>query len=266
MILKAYEPDDAIERLERRLATAKPDERAAIQEELRIRRAGIKGEREASYFLDFSFGSSKNHGVIHNLRIEHGGLTAQIDHLVINRFYNIDILETKHFASGLKIEEDGSFHRYDDYERRYVPIRSPLAQAERHKELLISFLRANKMDPRSFGGVGLRLEPVVNCYVLVNTSAKIVRPVGLNTSHVIASDRFGERYYRNLDERYGGMKTPLVLTLAPRIMSRSRLQKVSSGIAGCHRPRTPMEPIPDISGRMQQPIVASSVRWLPMNQ
>lgn len=260
MILRAYEPDDTVARLERRLATAKADERPAIQEELRIRKAGIKGEREASYFLDFSFGSSKNHAVVHNLRIEHEGFTAQIDHMVINRFYGIDILETKHFASGLKIEEDGSFHRYDDYERRYVPMRSPLAQAERHKELLAKLLLDSKIDPRSFCGIGLRLEPIINCYVLVNTGAKIIRPNGFDTSRVIASDRFSERYHRNLEEKYGGIKAPLVLSFMPRIISRSKLQKVASAIAGCHSPRAVFTPIPAISDRMKQPVVALNAR------
>jgi hypothetical protein len=45
------------------------------------------------------------------LRLEHNGRTAQIDHLLINRWMECYVLESKHFNAGLKITEDGEFMR-----------------------------------------------------------------------------------------------------------------------------------------------------------
>lgn len=253
MILKAYEPDDTIQRLERRLAASRAEDRPDIERELRMRRAGVKGEREASYFIDFDFGASSNHAVIHNLRLEHEGLSAQIDHLVINRFYELTVLETKHFSSGLKIDEDGSFHRYDTYERAYVPIASPLAQAERHATLIARYLRAMTKRPRSFG-LGFQLEPKIECYILVNTDTKIVRPATFDTSRVIASDRLGEAFNKSLDKRYGGIKSMLSLALLARVMSRRSLNSFGALLVDGHKPPVPLRQIPVVSARMQQPV------------
>lgn len=257
MILKPYEPDDAVARLERKLATARPDERTGIERELRIRRAGVKGEREASYFLDFDFGGSSNHVVIHDLRLEHEGFTAQIDHLLINRFYGLTILETKHFAGGLKIEEDGSFHRYDDCERRFVPVPSPIAQVERHANLLSRVLDSMNVHPRVFG-FGFQMEPVIESYVLVHTASKIVRPTGFDTSRVIASDRFSQHFHGKLDRTYGGAKSVLALLLLHRIISRKRLKSLGSSMVDLHKPpRLPIE-IPVVSARLRRPVAKAS--------
>ncbi len=257
MILKPYEPDDAVMRLERKLAGAKAHERSDIERELRIRRAGIRGEREASYFLDFDFGASPNHAVIHNIRFEHEGYKAQIDHLLINRFYGFTILETKHFAGGLKIEEDGSFHRYDDYDKCFVPIPSPLAQVGRHAKLLLRILNSLNKHPRNFG-FGMRLEPVVQSYVLVHTGSKIVRPTGFDTSRVIASDRFAEQFDMRLDRQYGGIKGALALLLLARITSRNKLRRLGTSLVELHKPLQPLVEIPSVSARLQKPSAAVS--------
>jgi hypothetical protein len=45
--------------------------------------------------------------VIHDLRIEHRGRVAQIDHLLINRVLDIFVLESKNYYYGVKISEEG---------------------------------------------------------------------------------------------------------------------------------------------------------------
>ena len=162
------------------------DERSDLETELRIRRAGERGERQAAYFLDFEYGRSLNHAVIHNLRLVRDGLTSQIDHLVVNRCFQLQIIETKHFSSSVKIEEDGSFHRYDDVARNFVPIRSPMAQAERHATMLQRVLSDKGYHPRSVLS-GSRIEPIIQTYVAVNTEARIIRPTGFDTSRVLGS-------------------------------------------------------------------------------
>src|SRR3546814_954592 len=65
--------------------------------------AGQTGERDSAYLIDFDYASSPNWAVIHDLRLEHGSRTAQIDHLLINRWMDVYVLETKHFHAGIKI-------------------------------------------------------------------------------------------------------------------------------------------------------------------
>jgi hypothetical protein len=253
MILKPYEPDDAVARLERKLAASRSHERSEIEREIRIRRAGAKGEREASYFLDFDFGASSNHAVIHNLRLEYEGFTAQIDHLLINRFYGLTVLETKYFSGGLKIEEDGSFHRYDEYDRCYVPIPSPVAQVERHVTLLSRLLRLTNQHLRRWG-LGPRMEPIIESYVLVHTGSKIVRPAGFDTSRIMSSDRFAEHFNKRLDQKYGGIKSLLSLLLLFRILSRRRMLSFGMSLVEQHKPLRPLVEIPVVSAKMPQPI------------
>jgi hypothetical protein len=56
------------------------DKQALIERELKFMRAGMKGESESAYDIDFYSGAHKNRIVIHDLRLEHNGRVAQIDH------------------------------------------------------------------------------------------------------------------------------------------------------------------------------------------
>ncbi len=92
MLIKPYVPDEArLARLEKQAALpGEPGRRAS--EELRIRRAGQRGEKESAYLIDFDFGKSPNWAVLHDLQLEHGGRTAQIDHVLINRLLQVYVL------------------------------------------------------------------------------------------------------------------------------------------------------------------------------
>ncbi|MBW2187882.1 MAG: NERD domain-containing protein [Deltaproteobacteria bacterium] len=65
-----------------------------VDREIKMFTAGVRGEKNSAYFLDFEWGNSPNWGIIHDLRIEHEGRIAQIDHLLINRYLEIYVLET----------------------------------------------------------------------------------------------------------------------------------------------------------------------------
>ncbi len=187
MLLKA--PDDKrplIAELERLAAGAAPQQRREIAEELRTLRAGIKGEQEAAYLLDFHLKASRNTAIIHDLRLEHNGRIAQIDHLLLHRTLNIFVLETKHFLTGIRITEGGEFLRWDAYGRAYEGMPSPLAQNERHIAVLKDAFARIDMPTR----FGVRLTPVFLPYVLVSSRAWIARPKRLDTSHVLKADLF----------------------------------------------------------------------------
>ncbi|SDX20984.1 nuclease-related domain-containing protein [Lysobacter enzymogenes] len=109
MLIKIKDDDSALlKELELRAAGTGTAARQAATE-LRIRQAGLKGERDSAYHIDFHFERSPNWAVIHDLRLERDGRVAQIDHLLINRWLEIYVLETKHFHAGIKITSDGEF-------------------------------------------------------------------------------------------------------------------------------------------------------------
>src|SRR3569623_546912 len=111
LIKEADDQTQAMEELER-LAAGKGAEAKQAGIELRNRKAGLKGEAESAYLINFDYGDSPNWAVIHDLRLEHGGRTAQIDHLLINRWMEFFVLESKRFHAGVKITEEGEFLRW----------------------------------------------------------------------------------------------------------------------------------------------------------
>ena len=99
------------------------------EKEFKILKSGNQGEQNSAYFIDFYYKDSQNWAIIHDLRIEHDGLTAQIDHLLLNRCLDFYVLETKHYARGIKITEYGEF--LVEYQNNYVAIESPIEQNKR---------------------------------------------------------------------------------------------------------------------------------------
>ncbi|HQU79484.1 MAG TPA: nuclease-related domain-containing protein [Azonexus sp.] len=76
-----------------------------IEQEIRFMLSGVKGEKDAAYEIEFHYGPSKNWAVIHDLRIEHKGRVAQIDHILVNRFLDVWVCESKRFSEGIAINE-----------------------------------------------------------------------------------------------------------------------------------------------------------------
>ena len=94
-----------------RLLTLGPTakQRFLIERELKSLVSGVRNEQNSVYYLDFNYKDSQNWAVIHDLRIEHCGRVAQIDHLLINRFLDIFVLESKNYYYGVKISEGWEF-------------------------------------------------------------------------------------------------------------------------------------------------------------
>ena len=156
MLLKhADSKDTLLHDLERLMAAAPADRKKRIEHELRVVRAGVKGEQEAAYLIDFYFKDQESWIVIHDLRLEIGGRVAQIDHLLLHRCLDFYVLETKHFSSGLKITEDGEFLRWNHYQKTYEGMASPLAQNDRHVTVLRDAFAQIEMPKR----LGVRLSP-----------------------------------------------------------------------------------------------------------
>lgn len=180
---------EAIATLESLLARATPDKKALIDRELRMMRAGVKGEQEAAYLIDFQLKESKNTAVIHDLRVQLGdGRVAQIDHLLIHRTLRFYILETKHFSHGVKITDEGEFLRWNDWKKTYEGIPSPIEQNERHAAVLRTLL--SKL------GLG---EPKIESMILIAPQARIDRSKRFDSARVVKADQFLTAMQKNLD-------------------------------------------------------------------
>ena len=109
---------------------ANPETRSLIEREIRNMRAGQKGEKDAAYELDFYLRTSKNWAIIHDLRIEHNGRVAQIDHILINRLMDIWVLESKRFVEGIAVNDRGECAMF--WKGRPQGIASPYEQNQKH--------------------------------------------------------------------------------------------------------------------------------------
>jgi hypothetical protein len=180
MIIKnADNKKDSIVILELMLACADAGKRTRIADEIRMMHAGIKGENESAYLIDFNFQKSESTAVIHDLRLEVEGRVAQIDHLLIHRTHRFYVLETKSFAHGLKINEHGEFLRWNEWKKNFEGMPSPIEQNRRHIVVLRDLLEQ----------LGYK-NPIIESFVLISPNARIDRPKGNDYAEVIKADQF----------------------------------------------------------------------------
>lgn len=197
MIIKNKDDSqDQIDYLSDLLERDFPDKKKSlIERELKCLYSGNKGEDSSAYYLDFDFKKSKNWHVIHDLRLEHDGDVAQIDHLIIGRMMDIYVIESKNFNYGVSISDEGDFSYF--YKNRPFPIPSPIAQNERHIKLLDRFLMDNDFLPKR---LGITLKPKYRNIILISPNSRLTKPKkGLyDCSSVMKGDKFLERFKKDL--------------------------------------------------------------------
>lgn len=114
----------------------------AIEEEIRLVQAGIAGEKQVRFELENSHIPMY---VLHDLYLEHEGLTAQIDYLIITRKHQF-LIECKNLYGDIEINSCGDFIRTFSYGRRKKKegLYSPITQNKRHLELIKQIKLDNK--------------------------------------------------------------------------------------------------------------------------
>jgi len=203
-------------------------QRFLIERELKAIKIGAKGEDDAAYFINFYHGSSNNWAVIHDLRIEHAGQVAQIDHLLINRMYEIFVLESKSYAYGINITEAGEFEAL--YKNQSFGIESPIEQNKRHITVLKHFFKEHPILPKR---LGIRIQPTFKSYILVSPKSIIKRPNNkkFDTSCVIKADNLRTAIDKDIDAI-----NPLDLALIAKVSSGKTIQEVGKTLATHHKP------------------------------
>lgn len=200
--------------------------RKNIQKEIRFMQAGIKAEKEAAYEMKLYWGNLKNWMILNDLRIEHDGFAAQIDHLLINRWLEMWVCESKHFANGVEINEHGEFKAFFGNKPYGIP--SPIEQNNRHILILQRFFDSGvvKLPTR----LGFTLKPVLRSLVLVSKGARIDRPEKKidELSCIVKNDQLFKTIDKTLDE-----SNPLIMA---KLIGQGTLEEVARDIAGQHKP------------------------------
>lgn len=160
-----------------------------IKQELSNFNKGLEAEKQAAYELNFYFENHKNYVIIHDLRLCHNEYSAQIDHLIIDRFFHFYVLESKYLANEIIVNENGEFSA--KYGNKTIGIPSPIAQNQRHIKILKSFLEDKKeIIPKT---LGFRARPSFDNIIALSKNVKISRYAGDQKNlgaHLMRIDNF----------------------------------------------------------------------------
>ena len=206
---------------------ASQETRRRIEQEIRNIQSGMRGEAEAAYEMEFHYGASKNWMIVHDLRLECGGRTAQIDHLLVNRFLEIYVCESKRFSEGVAVNEQGEFAAFYGGKPHGVP--SPLEQNRRHMAVLEAVFKTGQVAPPK--RLGFTITPSLHGLVLVSKTARISRPKtkieGIET--IIKNDQLKAKIDRDIDKDNN-------ILGAAKIIGQDTLEDFARRLAEAHRP------------------------------
>jgi len=217
---------------------ARPDAdaetRRRIEIEIRKVRAGIAGERDAAYEIEFVLGRSPRWATIHDLRLEVDGRVAQLDHIVINHLLDVWVVESKHFSDGVAVDEHGEWVGF--FGGRPYGIPSPIEQNRRHIDVLAAAFKSGRVPlPKRLGIV--TIQPAFHSLVLVSNHARISRPKsraaaarvdGLDM--VMKAEQFGRYIDKFFDQRS--------VASAAKLVSSEAVEAVAHSLVGMHVPAT----------------------------
>lgn len=106
-------------------------------------KAGVRAEKQMAHYLDRHFKDSDRFLVLHDLRFEFEGDTAQIDHLVIHPF-GVAIIESKSVSTAVRINHLGEWER--QWKSSWMGMPDPLLQGERQGKLLRLLLYSRETE------------------------------------------------------------------------------------------------------------------------
>lgn len=227
MILKSKDGRQADIQELNRLLTLKPSakQRFLIERELKCLVSGERNEQNSAYYLDFSYKDSQNWAVIHDLRIEHRDRVAQIDHLLINRFLDVYVLESKNYYYGVKITEEGEFLVWDG--KTYQAIESPFEQNQRHIQALQQSVADRNLAPNR---LGFAIPINFRNFILVAPTSKLIKPPSatFDLSSVIKADALVSMVDKVMDKKS--------IIEAPKLVGSDTLRYFGEKLVRLHRP------------------------------
>jgi hypothetical protein len=206
-----------------------PNQRFHIERELKTMKNGVHGEEDSAYYIDFYFGESKNWAVIHDLRIEYEDQVAQIDHILINRMFDMYILESKNYSYKITITPEGEFQAYSG--KQYYGVPSPIEQNKRHIRLLERFLKAREILPKR---MGISIVPRLKSLILISPKSIISRPPEkrFDTGMVIKADTLRTKIDNEVEKI-----SPIASVISiSKVSSSATIEEVARRLVRYHRP------------------------------
>ena len=211
------------------------DQRKQIEREIRNIQAGLKVEQEAAYQINFHYKNNANWAILHDLRFEFNGDAAQIDHLMINRFFEIYVCESKRFGEGIAINEYGEFSAF--YQGKPYGIASPLEQNNRHKLLLKRLFKSDEIElPMR---MGMKIVPSLHSLILVANSAIIQRPKNSENKRelerIIKNEQIAKRIDKDIFDNH---PSTLIQQAAScfKLVSSKTITEFAKKLASLHKP------------------------------
>ena len=162
-----------LERLQQLHATAPDRVKPQIERDMKLLAYGIVGEESVAFELNNSYLPII---VLHDLHLEHEGLSAQIDYLIITTKFCL-VVECKNLFGNLEVNSRGEFIRELDFngKRKKEGIYSPITQNARHMEMIKLLRLANKRNPlmrvvleKSFGELHKSVIVLANPKTVIN--------------------------------------------------------------------------------------------------
>lgn len=162
-----------LERLQQLHATAPDRVKPQIERDMKLLAYGIAGEESVAFELNNSYLPII---VLHDLRFEHDGLSAQIDYLIITTKFCL-VVECKNLFGNLEVNSRGEFIRELEFngKRKKEGIYSPVTQNVRHMEMIKVLRLANKKNPlmrvaleKSFGELHKSVIVLANPKTVIN--------------------------------------------------------------------------------------------------
>ena len=205
------------------LKTLTGQQRERIEDELHNVRAGARGEKEAAYHIDFSLKNGKNWAVIHDLRLEHNGRVAQIDHLLVSRMLDLIVIESKNVQTGLRVDANGEWEVKTRW--GWKGMASPVEQNKRHIQVLTELIRDHKLTPTR---LGFHIPPKFHNWVLVPPQCSLPKKRG-DEATILKMDLF-DRGLNEHNNQLGG-----VFMLA-KVCAPETIQELTQRLVAFHRP------------------------------
>jgi Nuclease-related domain len=209
-----------------------PRKKFLIERELRNISPVDDGGRDAVRFINFYCADSRNWAIIHDLKIENNGSSTQIDHILINQFFDIYLVESKNYTYSLKITAAGEFLVFDG--RKYQSVDSPIEENRKRIQALRKALAENKIMPKR---LGIPVRPRIKPYVLVSPAANVLRPPKsvYDTSSIVSADYLIQTLLKKVE---GAKRFCQKLKRLPKVFNTNALQKAAAQLASLNAPCT----------------------------
>ena len=201
-----------------------------IERELKRLMPQRNGFHSPSHFINFYCEECPDWAIIHDLKIESNGFAAHIDHLLINKFLDIHLFESRNYNDNIKITADGEFMVFDGCQ--YQSVNSPLEENEKRIQVLSDLLVENKILPKR---MGISLKPRISSYVLVSPGSNVIRPPETiyDTSSVVSADYLTKTLLKQLKRL---KRTYERIIRLPKAFTTGTLTKMAARLAAMNKP------------------------------